>query len=449
MLDGEIVVDEDEDVEIDSDEAFGDSDIDRFKTFKFSGSRHTGATNEGSEEDDEMLSALEDQDLEETPAGDSQDSAADLASEDDMTSGIEEHGSKSNDLDPDESASDVMSSSSTVPPTDDDRAAIRKLVSGSLEKDVASRISSSLKDEAQKGQAVIKQRATFDVLLNTRIQVQKALTAANALAAAMPDEENGNVDSGAKDVVKAAEEAAVQLWLNIENLRYALSLEQHPKDSSRKRRRGEAPTSNPVLSSSELWSQMEDQEGSLFPRRRRVLEKWSSKVYESATAARVSSGSRLLGELAKTQSIGSVIEAHVTRERVKDHNEESYDDSIFYQSLLRELVDQRTASSKSTSGAIVVLPSTTKLHPKASGGKKAVDTRASKGRKVRYTPHEKLQNFTAEEDRSKWEERSRREFFGSLLGQKGILQEHELSDYDDGDDNDDAAAEGGLRLFRN
>jgi protein AATF/BFR2 len=48
--------------------------------------------------------------------------------------------------------------------------------------------------------------------------------------------------------------------------------------------------------------------------------------------------------------------------------------------------------------------------------KKIVDTKASKGRKMRYNVHEKLQNFMAPEDRGTWSIKAREEFFASLLG---------------------------------
>lgn len=84
--------------------------------------------------------------------------------------------------------------------------------------------------------------------------------------------------------------------------------------------------------------------------------------------------------------------------------------------------------------------------------KKPVDTKASKGRKMRYTMHEKLQNFMAPDDRGTWGERQRDELFGGLLGRKVKLGEDE-----EGVDGEDGDGEGsemdgeveveGLRLF--
>ncbi|CCF34073.1 Bfr2 [Colletotrichum higginsianum] len=62
--------------------------------------------------------------------------------------------------------------------------------------------------------------------------------------------------------------------------------------------------------------------------------------------------------------------------------------------------------------------------------KKHVDRRASKGRKMRFNVHEKLQNFMAPEDRRAWEQDA-------------------ASDAEMEDDEEVDAEEAGLRLFRN
>jgi protein AATF/BFR2 len=45
-----------------------------------------------------------------------------------------------------------------------------------------------------------------------------------------------------------------------------------------------------------------------------------------------------------------------------------------------------------------------------------VDTKASKGRKLRYTAHEKIQNFMVPIPRATWHEEQIDELFASLLG---------------------------------
>lgn len=84
--------------------------------------------------------------------------------------------------------------------------------------------------------------------------------------------------------------------------------------------------------------------------------------------------------------------------------------------------------------------------------RKNVDTKASKGRKMRFTVHEKLQNFMAPEDRNSWEESARDRFFAALLGRKVDLGEgegeSEGSDRDEEGDGDVDVEEEGLMLFR-
>jgi protein AATF/BFR2 len=78
--------------------------------------------------------------------------------------------------------------------------------------------------------------------------------------------------------------------------------------------------------------------------------------------------------------------------------------------------------------------------------RKNVDTKASKGRKMRFTVHEKLQNFMAPEDKGSWEPDAIDRFFGTLLGQKMILGEEEASD--DGQAENGVSPEESLMLFR-
>ena len=81
-----------------------------------------------------------------------------------------------------------------------------------------------------------------------------------------------------------------------------------------------------------------------------------------------------------------------------------------------------------------------------------VDVKASKGRRLRYTIHEKIQDFmapVAEKKLGWWEERQIRELFGSLLGQKKVVeQEIDLGrSVGLGADGDLLNEEDGLRVF--
>lgn len=78
---------------------------------------------------------------------------------------------------------------------------------------------------------------------------------------------------------------------------------------------------------------------------------------------------------------------------------EIFDDTDFYQLLLKALVDRRMVDGAAGSGAVRW---TTAMRD--SKKKKVVDTKASKGRKLRYQVQEKIQNFMAPMDNNSWHE---------------------------------------------
>ncbi|KAL4816588.1 apoptosis antagonizing transcription factor-domain-containing protein [Aspergillus spinulosporus] len=350
----------------------------------------------------------------------------------------------------------------------DDRAQLRQLLATD-QKTIAATISQAAKADATKGRAVKQQRATFDALLNARIKLQKGLTAANQLATRTQPFEDADTDA-----FKSAETAALTLWSTLEDLRLTLVDVQTQDDSKKRKRPSPATTST---STSSLWKRMAELESDSLAHRRAILDKWSLKVRGSATATTLAnSKTKLLGSSAAQQTITAVLDAHVASEtadsrstkRVKgtqgstsDSNEvKIYDDTIFYQSLLRDLVSQRMSSTDAiTNGldTLHILPSRSgagAIHPvtgmRKDKVKREVDTRASKGRKMRFDVHEKLQNFMAPEERGTWTRRAREEFFASLLGRSasGILREDDVSDDEDGEKSEEDVEEGGLRLFR-
>lgn len=73
-----------------------------------------------------------------------------------------------------------------------------------------------------------------------------------------------------------------------------------------------------------------------------------------------------------------------------------FDDTDFYQALLRDVIDSRSGGAASGAG-LDTLTTDWRLAQKQRKKAKAanVDTRASKGRKLRFEVHEKLRNFMA------------------------------------------------------
>ncbi|PGH27729.1 hypothetical protein AJ80_00516 [Polytolypa hystricis UAMH7299] len=449
------------DGEIESDEAFGESDEERFKDFKFRASKFARphADEEGGDEFG----------IDGMPSDEESDNDEDMDEDEDEGSGDEEDDEigdvSGSEDDEEEDEAEAESDASDLP---DDRAELRRLMA-SDHKTVAASISQAVKADAAKGIAIKKQRLAFDALLNARMKLQKGLTAVNGLPAANNDEE---VD---QQSIKSAEAAALTLWSTLEDLRHALADAHSTNTAPKKRKRDAAPSSS--TSSETIWNRMKEIEAQSLPRRRAVLDKWSQKTRGSRAALPTGRGSLLNSRTAAHQTITAVLDAQIASEiggdrgskRARTYESESkesnpttngidtaaeiYDDSVFYQSLLRDLVEQRMASTNGGLDA-VDMQFSTRLSIHATTGmrkdkvKRPVDTKASKGRKMRYTVHEKLQNFMAPEERGSWGGRARDEFFASLLGRNAREVLGEESEDEAADAQEEDVEEGGLRLFR-
>jgi protein AATF/BFR2 len=331
---------------------------------------------------------------------------------------------------------------------------------------VAATISKAVESDIEKGEAIKAQRKAFDALLNIRIRLQKAIIASNTLAISPTEEGHDSLESAignsinADAAILAAETAALTLLTNLTSLRSSL-------DSARigsKRKASVAFT--PATSLDQIWTTIKASEHSAWPHRKSTLEKWSAKTRPTQiiaprnrlnnTEIQQSLTSVLEGQMADTtRLIAKTQQPRSCAPALREPSEKIYDDADFYGLLLKELLEQRSADIN-TSISLPLFDTengnnsgvmTSYRLAKEAKTKKVVDTRASKGRKLRYTVHEKLQNFMAPEDRGTWGERQADELFGSLLGKRMELQEDVDSE---GDVNmEDTAVDGGLMLFRN
>lgn len=488
---------EDIDGEIDSDEALGESDDEKLKSFVFRGSgkprvpvskklaNRPTATDFMSDSEDEKMDGAE-KDEQESESEDDDDmmmDAEDVAEEieisgeevtdSDESEGVvqidgEETGSEEEDEeesenedqsdvdaedgeeeDEEESESEEESNYDAKGSDEESarRAELKKMMSEE-QKTVVATISQAAKADQDKGVAVKAQRKTFDSLLNVRIRLQKALVATNSLAAADHETDDSTP-------YKAAEEAAVKLLNTLNSMRH--SLEQ--TDKSSKKRKYTAITTE--TSSSDIWAQLQKSETQGLPKRQATLEKWSAKV-RGTTATPVSRKLNQVAESSITDVLATQLSGtngarlaqrtHMPRScapvQVKAKLVESaeiFDDADFYQLLLKELVDQRMVEAGSAPAGALGAPVAQWAAVKEAKTKRQVDTKASKGRKMKFTVHEKLQNFMAPEDRTTWEPEAVDRFFGTLLGQRMDLGEEVQSDEDE---DDKLGEEEALMLFR-
>ena len=92
-----------------------------------------------------------------------------------------------------------------------------------------------------------------------------------------------------------------------------------------------------------------------------------------------------------------------------------FDDDDFYHTLLRDLIDKKAGEGAGSGGGDLA-QKVAQIQKLRSKSKRKVDTRASKGRRIRYDIHAKLVNFTAPvAGVSTISEEARNELFGSLF----------------------------------
>ncbi|KAL8736393.1 MAG: hypothetical protein Q9181_002426 [Wetmoreana brouardii] len=488
----------DEDDEIDSDEAFGDGDDERFRGYAFRGGGRAQANSQHEEDNDHIeteevneesngFSDMESEGVDATEAGtdvnghvnglgstdiesgQDGDDIGDMEMEDQESLSSEADGSRS------EATSSDTGRSSAPPSASDDRAALRRMMAES-QKVITLNLSKAAKSDIAKGRAIRQQRTAFDSLLNTRIRLQKALVAANSLATSR---ESTSQSSTADPAVEAAEKAALRLWSTLDSLRQSIT----PQAITLAPKPLEAEVNTPL---STLWTRMRFHDTQYHDYGLKTLNKWSLKTapisslprtnkFSSSTTQQplskvleqqLSSSKNMEKLIAKTRMPRSCtsVQAATLSSKNRNPNTDSpgensglpiYDDADFYSLLLRDLLDSRsslpnpTSTSTTITSTSVPLPSATIpgiKDPALRIHKKSVDTKASKGRKMKYTVHEKLQNFMAPEDRGSWGERQRSELFAGLLGRKVVGLDEEGDGMDEDVDVD--GEQEGLRLFR-
>lgn len=438
------------DSEIDSDDALCESDEERMKDFTFRGSskpkkpsvkRATAAdymsssdeggagVDEDEDEDDMDGAELEGSDSEGDEMDDGLEALVDGEgdSDDESDENDDEEGSGEADEDEDEDESDSDDEDSKT------KAQNAKPMMAALQ----------TQPDVDKGLAIRQQRKAYDGLLNIRIRLQKALIAANSFDTLDTDPEPES------EPYEAAEEAAIKLLNTISSLKNNFG----PSRAGDKRKR-ELDVS---MTTNEIWEEMQAEEQRAIKSREDRLEKWSRKVQSvNVTAPKgLESRNKTLINALKEQLIDpdnrlakrsriprSCAPAQAAKGVAEDGD--IYDDADFYQLLLKELVDQRTVEGSSGAGTGGAVPTVVLTAAKDNKNRKNVDRKASKGRKMRFTVHEKLQNLMAPEDRRAWEQGAIDRFFGTLFGRKMQLNENESDDEMDVD-----VEEAGLRLFRN
>ncbi|KAG2150227.1 TRAUB-domain-containing protein [Suillus bovinus] len=332
---------------------------------------------------------------------------------------------------------------------------------------LSSRLRKTRDEDCKKGKAVSKQIALWDSLLDARIHLQKAVAAGNRLP---PLADYDDVQPSLVNMLAEAQLLSDELFRLQEGL---LSTNEAITPPSRKRRKvGDVRSVKDYASEFREATQAAASVEHIFhPYLVQTLNKWSTKIQAvapsvllpsnrnafSKSSQALKSASQLVDEtladhdkvLQRTrvyrgkESRLGVDESNGGDEEVKN-DLEVFDDTDFYHQLLRDIIDTRGNGGRGNEDWMEV--------QKQKKAKKHVDTKASKGRKLRYEVHEKIQNFMVPiTTQGSWHEEQIDELFASLLG---IGFENSTQSTDDRMDEDasmreqiDAALKSGFRVF--
>lgn len=314
--------------------------------------------------------------------------------------------------------------------------------------------------DAQKGFAIQKQTDLYETLLDARITFQKAVQSANAL----PISEAKAEELGEEDISNNLQDTKSKLSdfiSQIAKMRHNMAVQDNVFG-------GDAVKLSTKRTFEATVDNMEKLDTEFKAYETSVLTKWSQKVQASSAASALNSSKfKALNQSSANQVAATLADMDrlVKRTRmnrsnvvilgeeqmgaIQDAEGENYyvfDDSDFYRNLLKDLIDRRMVDSASQSSGVKTWTAT------KAKTKKTVDTRASKGRKLRYHVQDKVQNFAAPRPVFSWEDDQIDELFAGLLGQRVNFNED-----DDGEEKKEDAEEDkdeqlvipddGLRIF--
>lgn len=423
-----------------------------------SGSENSGEEEEASENSEEDIS------------GDESDSGASLRANSDEDSG-------------DDSNMDENSENGSESEPGEDADVKRARIKAMMAKErghIVSRLSEAATTDALKGYAVLQQHKVFDAVIDSRLKIQKAVANSNLLPADHELLQEYETEKTQNHLQKAADQC-YGLLDTIFKLRSQLYVKEKVVTES-VTKTPKKRSLDQYLATTQYYDEI------LNKYRSSVLTKWLAKIQNSSGSSamnatkfkalnqsaeqqvvnnlsdmdRLVKRTRLNRRQVKPLGIDKYLEKHSqAAEKEEEEDDENadvpsnqgqtrslnvqelqliFDDEDFYRVLLNDLVDKKIQLNDPTSGLQFALrgAALTKL-------KKNVDSKASKGRKLRYHVQEPIANFETPRNSLKWADDQIDEFFASLLGQKVSMKEEdeEVSD----EEEEELVAGDSIQLF--
>lgn len=260
--------------------------------------------------------------------------------------------------------------------------------------------------EIQKGLAVQNQLRIWERLLELRINTQKFTSKANQLPAPVTLTKLASESDELQSVLNDAQERSSKLLQQLLSLQSALHQQYSEMKKSVKRKQ---PTEDSGPAVKKFGSVLQSNFQQMIGYRNEVLLKWDDRTKLLTPGAGVKRKSlqedydiikKIDSALANREAL---VEKSQTPKNSQAEQQENttvqrlkhiYDDSDFYHQQLRELIEYKASTSSNMSEITKQFVELQKLRQKM---KKKVDTRASKGRKLRYVKQSNISaRFTHE-----------------------------------------------------
>lgn len=269
-------------------------------------------------------------------------------------------------------------------------------------------------EDVAKARALVSSLTIYDRILQSRVALQKALDLSNRIVESSAA--GITSDTGTENNIAETRQSLQKFTDSITNIRSELLHgwidDEEESDFSA------AASPHGKLESMEKLAQ---------PWRERTLLLLSQKtthahVQQLKSFTNIDIISQLKGSITGESLAKLVAKSKQPKAPGEIEGEHVFYDSTFFQSIIKELVERKLDKALDPTYQELI------NRPSVKNKTKSIDTKASKGRKLRYTVHEKLQNFMAPESFPKWSSEQIDSLFGGLLGQHVQLYSDEESD---------------------
>ncbi|KZV85717.1 TRAUB-domain-containing protein [Exidia glandulosa HHB12029] len=335
--------------------------------------------------------------------------------------------------------SDSESAASASASEDDDAAQVE---------DATTALQKTRQSDIAKGKAVSCQLQVWDALIDARIRLQKSVLATQKLPQSDGLSQKLDDPEGQEALSRflASANALSETLFDMQERLFALSTDLSPPP--RKKRKiddaDHADEDFPDRAIRERTRALSDLDAAYHPHLVTTLNKWSAKI-QAVSPALFATNANAFSKRAPVAQRGVVelIDDTLAKQHDKrqaENDTQGYDDTDFYQTLLRDVIESRGGMAGAEPWML----------QKQRKVKKVVDTKASKGRKLRYTVHEKLKHFMVPVANAAWHDEQIDELFASLLGkgfEDGPAKQQAKANGDDGQPLDVHVAADGFRLF--